>query len=328
MSRKVWGRRNFLTMGFASVAAVVLPGRVGAGELRGAAEAVAAGAVRGDAARSAGGGGKKAAAGGGGAMTIRQVIDALQADIPGAPFPKTVDTIKAGDPEQPVKGIVTTMFATDAVITKAIDLGANFIIAHEPTFYNHLDETDWLGDDAVLTYKKALLNKHGIVVWRFHDGIHQHRPDGVRMGVMEALGWDKYYSADDPPLVVMPAASLGEIMEQVKKSLGIDKLKYIGDPSQSCRRIVFSPGAAGGRAQIAAIRKYDPDLFICGELNEWETSEYVRDARYQGKKLSLIVLGHSVSEEGGMQWLLRVLKEKAPGVPATHVSSGEAFAWG
>jgi hypothetical protein len=76
------------------------------------------------------------------------------------------------------------------------------------------------------------------------------------------------------------------------------------------------------------LQKYDPDLLICGELNEWETSEYVRDARYQGKKLSLIVLGHSVSEEPGMEWLIPVLKQKAPGITATHLSSGDAFAWG
>ena len=261
------------------------------------------------------------------ALTIRQVIDNLQADIPGAPFPKTVDTIKAGDWDQPVKGIVTTMFATDAVIEKTIGLGANFIIAHEPTFYNHLDETEWLGDDPVLKYKKDLLDKHGIVVWRFHDGLHQHRPDGVRMGVMNALGWDKYYATDNPPLVEMPAISLRAMITHVKAKLGIDKLKYIGDPAQLCHRVVLSPGAAGGRGQIGQLQKWEPDVFICGELNEWETSEYIRDARYQGRKISLIVLGHSASEEAGLQWLIPVLKEKAPGVTATHIPSGDPFAW-
>src|ERR1700683_2241287 len=64
-------------------------------------------------------------------MTVRQVIAALLGDIPGAPFPKTVDTIKAGDIDQPVTGIVTTMFETNEVIAKTIRLGANFIIAHE-----------------------------------------------------------------------------------------------------------------------------------------------------------------------------------------------------
>src|SRR5882757_2407152 len=72
-------------------------------------------------------------------LTIRQVIDRMLADIPGAPFGQTVDTVKTGNINQPVKGIVTTMFATDAVIEKTIQLGANFIIAHEPTFYSHTD---------------------------------------------------------------------------------------------------------------------------------------------------------------------------------------------
>jgi putative NIF3 family GTP cyclohydrolase 1 type 2 len=179
----------------------------------------------------------------------------------------------------------------------------------------------------VLKYKRDLLDKHGIVVWRFHDGLHQHRPDGVRMGVMNALGWDKYYSADNPPLVEMPAISLRAMITHLKAKLGIDKLKYIGDPAQMCHRIVLSPGAAGGRAQIGQLQKWEPDVFICGELNEWETSEYIRDARYQGRKISLIVLGHSASEEAGLQWLIPVLKEKAAGITATHVPSGDPFMW-
>jgi putative NIF3 family GTP cyclohydrolase 1 type 2 len=218
------------------------------------------------------------------------------------------------------------------VIEKTISLGANFIIAHEPTFYNHTDETAWLGDDSVLRFKKDLLNRHGIVVWRFHDGIHAHRPDGIRMGVMQALGWDKYYNADTPPLVTVPAISLREVIGHVKKQLGIGHLRYIGDPAQPCSKIVLMPGASGGRAQIGAIQKYQPDLVICGELNEWETSEYVRDARYPGQpsaaKVALIVLGHSVSEEPGMQWLVPVLQAKVPEVPVTHLVSGDAFSWG
>jgi putative NIF3 family GTP cyclohydrolase 1 type 2 len=263
------------------------------------------------------------------AITIRQVIDALLADIPGAPFPNTVDTIKTGDPSQPVKSIVTTMFPTDAIIQKTIALGANFIIAHEPTFYNHEDKTDWLADDPVYRYKKDLLDKHNIVVWRFHDGIHAHKPDGIRMGVMQALGWQPYYDDKNPPLVVLPAAmTLSQLIAHLKKSLSIDAVKYIGDQNLPCSKIVLSPGAAGGRSHISAIEKYQPDAFICGELNEWETSEYIRDARYQGKKIALVVLGHSVSEEPGMEWLVPVLKQKVPGVAVTHLPSGDAFSLG
>jgi putative NIF3 family GTP cyclohydrolase 1 type 2 len=260
-------------------------------------------------------------------MTIRQAIDRIIADVPGAPFKTTVDTVKSGNPDQPLKGIVTTMFATDAVIEQTIRLGANFIIAHEPTFYNHLDETDWLEGDKVYASKKALLEEHNIVVWRFHDYWHSVRPDGILMGVLTSMGWDKYYNAGQPEIVTVPSVTLREVVQAAKKAMGIDKMKIIGDLSASCQRIVVLPGAAGGRRQIEVLRKYQPDLLICGELNEWETSEYVRDARYQGQKVSLMVLGHSVSEEPGMEALVPWLNARLPGVPVKHIASGDAFTW-
>src|SRR5688572_31129931 len=131
-------------------------------------------------------------------LTVQQVIDMILKEIPGAPFPKTVDTLKSGDGKQVVTGIVTTMFATVEVIRKAASLGANFIIAHEPTFYNHLDDTAWLDGDPVFQFKNDLLKKNGIVVWRFHDYWHTHRPDGVLMGVLEKMGWKNYYNKDNP----------------------------------------------------------------------------------------------------------------------------------
>src|SRR5687767_14770623 len=74
-------------------------------------------------------------------ITVGNVMDMFIKEVPGAPFETTVDTLKSGNRDIVVKGIVTTMFATLEVIEKTISLGANFIIAHEPTYYNHADET-------------------------------------------------------------------------------------------------------------------------------------------------------------------------------------------
>lgn len=260
-------------------------------------------------------------------LTVQQVINLILKSIPNAPFKKTVDTIKAGDPDQKITGIVTTMFATDEVIAKAAKLGANFIIAHEPTFYNHADDTAWLESDEVYRYKRDLLKKHNMAVWRFHDYIHAHKPDGVMMGVLTRMGWEKYYNAEKPYLITLPAASFKSIIELVKSKLGIPHVKVIGDMSQSCRRIVLAPGAAGGTRQIEALQKEKPDVMICGELNEWETSEYIRDLRYMGLKTSLIVLGHIVSEEPGLEWLVKWLQPQIPAIKVTHIPSNDAFAW-
>ena len=53
-----------------------------------------------------------------------------------------------------VKGVVSTFMATVDVIRQAIDLGANFIITHEPTWFSGADDTEWLSDDPVYLEKK------------------------------------------------------------------------------------------------------------------------------------------------------------------------------
>ena len=260
-------------------------------------------------------------------LTIQQVIDLILKSIPGAPFSQTVDTIKAGDPSQVVKGIVTTMFATDEVIERTAALGANFIIAHEPTFYNHTDDVSWLKNDAVYQYKRNLLDKNGITIWRFHDYIHAHKPDGVLMGVLTALGWQHYYQQEHPRLITIPTTTLQNIITLVKNRLDIPHVRVIGGPTETCSRIALLPGAAGGKPQMDVIMKEKPDLLIVGELNEWETSEYIRDLRHMGAKTSLLVLGHIQSEEPGLKWLVEWLQPQLPGVRITHVPSKDAFRW-
>jgi putative NIF3 family GTP cyclohydrolase 1 type 2 len=258
-------------------------------------------------------------------MTIKQVIDLILTTIPGAPYNDTVDTIKSGDEQQEVKGIVTTMFATVDVIQKTAALGANFIIAHEPTFYNHRDETAWLDNDLVFQFKNDLLKKHSIVVWRFHDYWHAHRPDGVLTGVLRKLGWQNYYNPENPTLVTIPATTLTDLIKHAKKSLGIRQVRFIGDPQQKCKRIGLMPGAWGGRRQIEFLKKEKTDVLIVGEIAEWETAEYVRDAQAMKLNMSLVVLGHAESEEPGMEWLVSWLQPKVPDVKVTSVPSHYPF---
>ena len=259
------------------------------------------------------------------ALTIQQVIDLILTEIPGAPFNETVDTVKSGNAQQQVKGVVTTMFSTIDVINKAASLGANFIIAHEPTFYNHRDDTAWLDNSEVFRYKNDLLKKHSIVVWRFHDYWHTHRPDGVLMGVLTKMGWQNHYNSQNPRMVVVPPMSLGDLINHSKKSLGIRQVRFIGDVKQVCKRVALMPGASGGRSHIDLLQKEKPDVMIVGEVAEWETAEYIRDAQAMKIPMSLIVLGHAESEEPGMEWLVSWLQPKVKGIRVSHVPSHYPF---
>ncbi len=259
--------------------------------------------------------------------TVKQIIDAFMQQVPGAPFAGTVDTLKTGSADMVVKGIVTSMFATIDVVRKAIELDANFIIVHEPTFYNHTDATEWLKTDDVYQYKRDLLDRHQIAVWRNHDTIHTLKPDGVTKNVLQQLGWQRFQGHDLPNILTMPPTSLKDLISQAKEKLHIDQVRYIGDPAQSCTRVLFIPGAAGGTRQIQAIEKVKPDVLICGEISEWETAEYVRDARAKGDNLSLVLLGHIASEEPGSEFMLGWLKEHFPAVRSTHINCGNSLSF-
>ena len=259
-------------------------------------------------------------------LTIQNVIDIILKEIPGAPFTQTVDTIKSGSAANKVTGIVSTMFATVAVIKEAIRLSANFIVAHEPTFYNHTDDTNWVGNNTVVAEKQELLAKNNITIWRFHDYWHSHKPDGIFYGVTKKAGWENYYKPGESTLTV-PSDSLKNIVLHLKNKLGIDHVRVIGDLSKQCKRITLMPGAAGGQRQITVAEKEKPDVLIVGEVHEWETAEYIRDARLLGNDIALIILGHSVSEEPGMEWFAEWLQPKVPAIKITHVASHSPFIW-
>ncbi|WP_336518315.1 Nif3-like dinuclear metal center hexameric protein [Pollutibacter soli] len=259
-------------------------------------------------------------------FTVGDIMNIIYKEIPGAPFSQTVDTLKSGNADQQVTGIVTTMFATVDIIRQSIALKSNFIIAHEPTFYNHADELDWAGNNDVAQKKLALLNENKIAVWRLHDYLHSFKPDSVRYGVVKKMGWEKY----DPQsngLINIPSTNLAQLVADFKSKLKIKHLRVIGDQKQSCSKIAVLPGAPGGQRQMSAAESLQPDVIVCGELREWETAEYIRDAEALGKKMSLILLGHAVSEEPGMEWLAGWLPGKAPGVPVKHIPTPDPFQW-
>ncbi len=231
--------------------------------------------------------------------TIQAVIDTILGQIQSGRLTETVDTVKCGDPTQDVKGIVTTFLASYEVIRKAVDLGANFIITHEPTFYNHRDMVDQLAGDPVYEAKRRLLDDNGIVVWRFHDHWHRHEPDGIDTGVILALGWGPYVVADDRPRIKLPATTVGELARTVEAALGIDMVRVVGDLDMPCENVALMAGAPPSEWQMKTLIRDDIDVLLTGEVREWETSEYVRDAIAEGRKKALIVLGHANSEEPG-----------------------------
>ena len=239
------------------------------------------------------------------------------------PQDSTVDTVKFGDPNQEVRGIATTFLATNEVIWNAANTGANLLITHEPTFYNHLDNTDWLAEDPVYLAKRDLLEKLGMVVWRFHDHWHARNPDGISIGVLKHLGWEAYARPENSRICDITPTPLSSLAVFMKRRFGAQRVRVMGPPEMMCSKVGLVVGAAGGEFQISALK--DVDVLVVGEVREWETTEYVRDGALANMHRGLISVGHALSEEPGMKYLADWLSPRVPEVKVRFIPTGDPF---
>jgi len=259
-------------------------------------------------------------------MTAREVVAEIQKQV-GVEWQKdTVDTFKAGNPDTAVTGIAVTMMATMDVLQRASAKGLNFVITHEPTFYAHLDTPEGMPEsDPVWAEKRAFIEKHGMVVWRFHDHWHMRKPDGIETGIMRSLGWQKFQNSENQYLFIMPETTVRKLAEEVANKLESPVVRVVGQPEMKVTKVGFSPGAAGFQIETHALERDDVQVLLVGETREWETVEYVADAVTQGRSKALIVIGHVPSEQGGMEECSRWLKGFVQKVPVEFVATKEPF---
>ena len=261
----------------------------------------------------------------GSSQTSAQIIGKIIERTGSAIIPNTVDVIKEGSPETVVTGIVTSMFGTMNVLRKAVDLNCNLIIVHEPLYYNHLDQTKQFQNDPVFLEKQKFIRDHNLVVWRFHDYIHSIEPDGILSGMILKLGWKDYVLNNNTDQFVIPETSLKGLLQYLKEIFPKNAFYVIGDPEMKLSKVRLAPGAPGSNYHISLLRKNDADVLIAGEVPQWETYEYMRDAVDQGRKKAIIFIGHINSEEAGMEFCAGWLKGFISDVPVHFVESGSSF---
>jgi len=259
------------------------------------------------------------------AEAIARIVQATGATLP----PNTVDTIKAGDPATPVTGIATTFSPTMEVLRKAVAAGENLIVTHEPTFYNHLDDPAMFIDDPVYKEKLAYIQQHHLVIWRFHDTWHMRRPDGIAEGFVAQSGWKKFQNpgpaGEQGFLFTLPETTLQFLALDLKRRFHARAIRIVGDPAMKVTKVGYVPGAAGEAMQIKALHRDDVQVIVVGEIPEWETILYARDAQLQGRKKALILLGHTLSEEAGMDNCATWLGPLFPGTKIDFIPAGEPY---
>lgn len=265
-------------------------------------------------------------------MKIQQVIDAILAYHPFLENYNGCDEVKCGDTSLDCTGVVCAMSPTIHVIQKAVELGANLIVVHEPTNYTSMDRPGWHEDfdNSVFKAKMALLKAHSITIWRDHDHMHAHQPDSIFFGVLREMGWEAYARTENEIggfthfWVELPEAiTLSELMKQLVEKIGMNGCRYIGEPDMPVQRLAIvghlppmmleeknadgSPKEYG--VQLIRIMEAFADVVLPGEAIDWTLLSYIRDAVQLGKQKAMINLGHYNWEELGMRDMTKRVRE-------------------
>jgi len=245
-------------------------------------------------------------------LNASQIIDLIKKNVTCAWSAQTVDTFKSGNPDDVVTGVAVCMFADMNVLQQAVANKCNLIIAHEPTFYSHLDETKALENDPIFQDKIKYIKENKLIIWRFHDHIHRTKPDGIYFGMIEKLGWRKNQTDSSMIRFKFEKQKLTDFISRLKLTFPGSSFRVIGNPDMIVTNVAFSAGAPGAETHRKLLQEKNIDLLVAGEAPEWETYQYVYDAQLQAKNKAVIFLGHAVSEAYGMNYCARWLKGFLP----------------
>ena len=281
-------------------------------------------------------------------MKIREVIDRILDYHPHLEGYKGCDTFKCGDPDAECSGVVCAMSPTIHVIRKAIELGANLIVVHEPTFYTSADEDGWFEEfgNAVYEEKRKLLDDHGIAIWRDHDHMHANDPDSIFAGVLKYMGWEDRAQIDTDTglfahyLVEIEETSVEDLCRKLIDTIGLNGARVVGDPQARVSRIALvghlfpndytRKDGSKGEYSVKVIETLEKkaDLIIPGEVIDWTVLSCIRDAVQLGHVKAAVCIGHYNWEELGM----RYMKDWLPGllnneVKVTYVPSEDMYSY-
>jgi putative NIF3 family GTP cyclohydrolase 1 type 2 len=234
---------------------------------------------------------------------------------------RTCDGFKFGSADAAVSGIACMWMAVPENIGRAHESGANLIITHEPTFFNHWDETEEFAQDQVYKDKVALLEKTGMTVIRIHDVWDRFPEFGIhdswarRLGLTEAVRSDARHT-----LFRIDPTQLARFAQRVQERMGVGGVRFAGPPERLIKHVALGMGAWGGIGDLKMCMALGADVFITGETVEWQT---VRFALESG--MTMIVVGHNNSEEFGIQAMAGFLSQHFPGLSVIYVPTADPY---
>jgi len=247
--------------------------------------------------------------------TTDEIRDYLLKNSPWVNLKNTVDTVKCGDPDHPVKKAGVAWFPSIWDIRAAIQADCDLLIVHEPTFWEHsAAEQQWRNQGPGIVKSKELAES-GLVILRAHDTWDNWPKIGIRDSWAKYLGFTKRLREGSrlrwTAVYEIPETTLRGFAQQVADRigpLGEDSVQVIGDPDMKVSCPAVGVGCAVPDQEMV---EFGADVLVmCYDgASYWRSRE-----RLAEMGVGIVTVEHGTSEMPGLMSLRDHLAERFPTV--------------
>src|SRR5947209_14534435 len=101
----------------------------------------------------------------------------------------TTDRIVAGSPDVEITGVAVGWMSYTAALQRALELGCNLFVTHEPTFYSGHDDEERIFRFPSVRAKREWIEESGLTILRCHDVWDQLPGIGIPDAWAQHLGF-------------------------------------------------------------------------------------------------------------------------------------------
>ena len=209
-----------------------------------------------------------------------------------------------GEPSTPVKKIFVCLDVTDATITRAIELGAQLIVAHHPLIFRPIKN---IRTDLPLGRKIARLLKNDVAVFAAHTNLDS-AAGGVNDVLAKRIGLRDVKNFGDEEIslgrlgMLETPLSAEDFARHVKQSLGADNVRLICAGDFAISKVGVSSGA--GSSFVAKAKFFGAQAFVTGDVKYHDAQAAVESG------IHVVDAGHFATEYPIVHELAEYLRDE------------------
>lgn len=256
--------------------------------------------------------------------TVGDILDYQRQVGTWVDWERTVDGVIVGSADAEVRDAAVGWIPSYEALRKAVELGCQLFVTHEPTFYSHRNELEHLGAWPGAEEKNRFIEEGGLTILRNHD-TWDFMPE---VGIPWA--WAAFLEMDGEPLETgyglhvyaveeMTLDALARRVARRTAAIGEPAVQMAGEPGLRVRKVGIGTGCG---CDPVRYRRMGADAgIVCDDgTSYWSNIQWAVDNSF-----GIVRVNHGTSEEPGVAAMARHLAERFPEVNFHHIPQGCRF---